>query len=92
MRMKTPVNLTLEPALVERARLAASGDGLSLSAWVSALISSALRRSPAPVPPPASAPVPSSSGSVAARGASPVSRNAPCPCGSGLKFKRCCGA
>ena len=21
-----------------------------------------------------------------------VSRNAPCPCGSGLKFKRCCGA
>lgn len=21
-----------------------------------------------------------------------ISRNAPCPCGSGLKFKRCCGA
>jgi hypothetical protein len=22
----------------------------------------------------------------------PVSRSAPCPCGSGLKYKRCCGA
>lgn len=26
------------------------------------------------------------------RAASPVERNAPCPCGSGLKYKRCCGA
>ncbi len=26
------------------------------------------------------------------RGGSAVSRNAPCPCGSGRKFKRCCGA
>ena len=24
--------------------------------------------------------------------ANPVGRNAPCPCGSGLKAKRCCGA
>jgi hypothetical protein len=30
----------------------------------------------------------------AARAAAPrrISRNAPCPCGSGLKYKRCCGA
>lgn len=26
-----------------------------------------------------------------AREASGVSRNAPCPCGSGVKFKKCCG-
>ena len=24
--------------------------------------------------------------------APPVGRNQPCPCGSGLKYKRCCGA
>ncbi|WP_343892776.1 SEC-C metal-binding domain-containing protein [Sphingomonas oligophenolica] len=24
--------------------------------------------------------------------ATKVGRNAPCPCGSGQKFKRCCGA
>ncbi|MBI5083446.1 MAG: SEC-C domain-containing protein [Acidobacteria bacterium] len=24
-------------------------------------------------------------------GTNPISRSAPCPCGSGLKFKRCCG-
>ena len=23
---------------------------------------------------------------------SKIGRNAPCPCGSGLKYKRCCGA
>ncbi len=28
---------------------------------------------------------------VAGEGAGSVGRNAPCPCGSGLKFKRCCG-
>jgi len=28
---------------------------------------------------------------TARRGASKVGRNAPCPCGSGRKFKRCCG-
>jgi len=25
------------------------------------------------------------------RGKGVVSKNAPCPCGSGLKYKRCCG-
>jgi hypothetical protein len=23
---------------------------------------------------------------------SPIARSAPCPCGSGIKYKRCCGA
>lgn len=32
----------------------------------------------------------SSAGSSAGGGAAP--RNAPCPCGSGVKYKRCCGA
>jgi uncharacterized protein YecA (UPF0149 family) len=27
-----------------------------------------------------------------AAGATKVGRNAPCPCGSGKKYKRCCGA
>jgi hypothetical protein len=27
-----------------------------------------------------------------ARSASPVGRNEPCPCGSGRKYKKCCGA
>jgi SEC-C motif len=38
------------------------------------------------VPPAAPAPVP-------IRGATPeIPRNSPCPCHSGLKYKRCCGA
>ena len=35
---------------------------------------------------------PSESGSVATSKSDGVSRNAPCPCGSGKKFKRCHGA
>lgn len=34
---------------------------------------------------------PSQSGRAAASSASAFSRNAPCPCGSGRKYKRCCG-
>ena len=29
---------------------------------------------------------------IAARGGRKIGRNAPCPCGSGRKYKRCCGA
>jgi SEC-C motif-containing protein len=32
------------------------------------------------------------SGTPAARTAEQPGRNAPCPCGSGKKYKRCCGA
>ena len=85
MRMKKPVNLSLDPRLVERARLAASTDGVSLSAWVSRLISGAIRYHDSvtdAAPPAISHP----------REKPPaVSRSAPCPCGSGLKYKRCCG-
>ncbi|HET6428755.1 MAG TPA: SEC-C metal-binding domain-containing protein, partial [Phycisphaerae bacterium] len=38
-------------------------------------------RPPAPAPPPATQAAP----------AGPVARNAPCPCGSGRKYKQCCG-
>jgi len=81
MRMKKPVNLSLDPCLVERARLAASSDGVSLSAWVSRLIAGATRPLPSvPVAAPKTVAPPRA-----------VSRNAPCPCGSGDKYKRCCG-
>lgn len=44
---------------------------------------------PAPAPPPATAaPQPKAAPAPAS---AKVSRNAPCPCGSGRKFKKCCG-
>mgnify|MGYP006274571311 CR=1 FL=1 len=51
-----------------------------------------LRRGMTPPPPTAAAPAPQAKPVPAAVGppARP-SRNAPCPCGSGLKFKKCCG-
>ena len=43
----------------------------------------AVKAAPAPTPPPPSVP-------VAISTAPKVSRNAPCPCGSGRKYKKCC--
>lgn len=34
---------------------------------------------------------PSSSGAPLPRHVAKIGRNDPCPCGSGKKFKRCCG-
>jgi transposase-like protein len=45
---------------------------------------------PEPPPPPPPPPVPSAPSAEPAHAAHP--RNLPCPCGSGLKYKRCCGA
>jgi uncharacterized protein YecA (UPF0149 family) len=49
---------------------------------------------PQPVPEPAKNPQPLSNQQSAKRNAVPkpaVGRNSPCPCGSGKKYKRCCG-
>ena len=53
-------------------------------------MSEALQKSRPPSPP--SPPSHSPSVSVGATSAQPVARNAPCPCGSGDKYKRCCGS
>ncbi|MBL8292425.1 MAG: SEC-C domain-containing protein [Bryobacterales bacterium] len=50
--------------------------------------------SPQPVPEPDQNPQPPSNQQGAKRNATPpppIARNAPCPCGSGQKDKRCCG-
>jgi preprotein translocase subunit SecA len=46
----------------------------------------------APLMPPLAMPQPDMPGDLAADEVPPVSRNAPCPCGSGLKYKHCHGA
>jgi len=51
---------------------------------------------PEPVPQPAppiaaGAPEPAAAPTPAAPPAEPIARGGPCPCGSGLKYKRCCG-
>lgn len=85
-RMKKRYNLTLEPGLMDRAKCEADACGLSLSAYVSFSVSLALR---AKVTIPGRERLKKEAGGVAVR---VPSRNAPCPCGSGKKYKRCCGA
>jgi hypothetical protein len=55
----------------------------------------ARRKKKTPLSPPAALPIPMFADSAAialAPVASRMERNDPCPCGSGLKYKRCCGA
>ena len=101
--MSNPVRFTLRlpPDLAEQAEALAQHMGLSLNALcVMALRSQVpyLSRTygprpvlpaglPAPSAPTPSAPVVSKRGSVPR-----VALNAPCPCGSGKKYKRCHGA
>ena len=90
MRMKMrkiPVNLSLKPALVEQAKRMAEDKGLSLSAWVSLLISSALNEQQFPDEKFESG----ETNSIERMFYPTVGRNDPCPCGSGKKYKKCHG-
>ena len=90
MRMKMrkiPVNLSLKPALVEQAKRMAEDKGLSLSAWVSLLISAALNEPQFPDEKIESG----ETNSIERMFYPTVGRNDPCPCGSGKKFKQCHG-
>lgn len=88
MPSKKPIfPLRLEPALRARADayLAQWGHGATLTGWLVELLQWDLDRMDA-------------KGKTAAAPAvdplkrAAVSQNAPCPCGSGKKFKRCCGS
>lgn len=58
---------------------------------LAAAIPRALAEQPAAPAAPPAAPSLSTAASAAPPATATVSRNAPCPCGSGRKFKRCCG-
>lgn len=108
MRMKTrkiPVNLSLHPNLVKHAKNIADSKGLSLSAWVSVLISSAIDDASFPeddremfesgLTGVESGLMGMESGlmGMESRLTFPaVGRNEPCPCGSGKKYKKCHGS
>jgi len=78
----TPIfPLRLVPELRNRAEGRAAELGLSLNALVAVALDGYLGVRPA---------VTKSSGKAARRGGA-TARNAPCPCGSRKKFKRCCG-
>jgi hypothetical protein len=89
--MEKALTLRLPPDLYDRAAAQADAMGLSFSAYARLALSefsrwkardlAAVRR-----PVSAAAPAPAVSKPVA------QSLNAPCACGSGLKYKRCCGA
>ena len=90
------LNLRLPPDLKEQAEQVAAFHGLSLNAlcvmalrsyvpWLAGKASRSVRAGlQAPTAPAPSLPDRSAGRRV-------VALNAPCPCGSGLKFKRCCG-
>lgn len=84
---KSRFNLTMNPQLHAAAAEAARERGVSLSAWVSFLISAELQKA-SRLELRAERTSPAKGKETAMR----ASRNAPCPCGSGKKFKRCCGA
>lgn len=73
--------LRLPDALRQRAQSRAAELGLSLNALVAVALDGYL-----------GAPVVVEKPSLAAVGGAQPSRNAPCPCGSGKKFKRCCAS
>jgi hypothetical protein len=94
-RVSFPLRLPAE--LREFLQTQADAEYSSLNAYIVGLLSrmrgfKTFRMAPGPgvqAPPVSDAPAPSQ----AKRGAvAPVSRNALCPCGSGLKYKRCCAS
>lgn len=99
MPSKLPIfPLRLEPELKARAQaLVARYPGETLNGWISMIVkyhvnrleadlnTQALERGEAP------AVVKVVESKKAAPAAPKVSRNSPCSCGSGKKFKRCCG-
>jgi len=88
--MKRPINLSLDQHIIDKARVAAAADGVSMSAWVSSLVAAKTRQlassAPVALPPPSQEEKPADNTKEP-----PIGRNAPCPCGSGKKFKKCCG-
>ena len=57
--------------------------------WMSTPLQAAPKPKPAPLPPMLNNPIPSPGAPII--GKKTAGRNDPCPCGSGKKFKKCCG-
>lgn len=80
--------LRLNPDLKARAETRAQALGISLNALIAVALDSYLGQPPCP----RSASRPAARSPATVRQTPTPARNAPCSCGSGQKYKRCCGA
>lgn len=85
------IGVRLEPELYRRVEAVARAEGRSLSNYVSWLLLRAHPPGGQVYGPPDSPAAVAASEAVALAPARSPSQNGPCPCGSGKKYKRCCG-